>query len=290
MPLTAHFIGGCTIGDSPETGVVDPYQRVYGYPGLHVADGSAISANLGVNPSLTITAQAERAMSLWPNKGEADPGPRWGRTTSGSPRSHPCTRSCPRRPPVRCGCRSSGSAEFFSGHVTRGPRSRWHGCETRWFRSLPVIGSLVPGAVQQWLGTPRARPSSLPGRALVPFLGPGREGRSCSIDSASDREPRPRPRPRRRLRRPVRPADRPPGARGAGLLRDRAAHDAGRRDAGPQAEGDHPLRRPVVGLRRGCARHRPGDLHARGPGLRHVLRLPADGPGPRRRGRPHRRA
>ncbi|MFY9915484.1 MAG: GMC family oxidoreductase [Nocardioidaceae bacterium] len=74
-PLTAHFIGGCTIGDSVDTGVIDPYHRVYGHPGLHVLDGSAISANLGVNPSLTITAQAERALSLWPNKGEADPRP-----------------------------------------------------------------------------------------------------------------------------------------------------------------------------------------------------------------------
>ena len=78
MPLTAHFIGGCTIGESPETGVIDGYQRVFGHPGLHVADGSAISANLGVNPSLTITAQAERAMSFWPNKGEADPRPELG--------------------------------------------------------------------------------------------------------------------------------------------------------------------------------------------------------------------
>ncbi|MCW2752739.1 MAG: choD [Marmoricola sp.] len=77
-PLTAHFIGGCTIGDSPESGVIDGYQRVYGHPGLHIADGSAISANLGVNPSLTITAQAERAMSFWPNKGEADPRPALG--------------------------------------------------------------------------------------------------------------------------------------------------------------------------------------------------------------------
>jgi cholesterol oxidase len=77
-PLTAHFIGGCTIGESPETGVVDPYQRVFNYPGLHVVDGSAISANLGVNPSLTITAQAERAMSFWPNKGQADPRPPLG--------------------------------------------------------------------------------------------------------------------------------------------------------------------------------------------------------------------
>ena len=58
--------------------MIDPYQRVYGHPGLHVADGSAISANLGVNPSLTITAQAERAMAFWPNRGEADPRPRSG--------------------------------------------------------------------------------------------------------------------------------------------------------------------------------------------------------------------
>jgi cholesterol oxidase len=77
-PLTAHFLGGCTIGDSPDTGVVDAYQRVYGHPGLHVADGSAISANLGVNPSLTITAQAERAMALWPNRDEPDPRPPLG--------------------------------------------------------------------------------------------------------------------------------------------------------------------------------------------------------------------
>ncbi len=78
IPMTAHFLGGCAIGDSPETGVVDPYQRVYGHPGLHVVDGSTISANLGVNPSLTITAQAERAMALWPNKGAADPRPALG--------------------------------------------------------------------------------------------------------------------------------------------------------------------------------------------------------------------
>ncbi|WP_323793679.1 GMC family oxidoreductase [Nocardioides sp.] len=78
MPLTAHFIGGCAIGTSPEDGVIDGYQRVFNYQGLHVADGSAISANLGVNPSLTITAQAERAMALWPNKGEVDPRPALG--------------------------------------------------------------------------------------------------------------------------------------------------------------------------------------------------------------------
>ncbi len=78
IPLTGHLIGGCVIGDSPATGVVDPYHRVHGHPGLHVVDGSAIPANLGVNPALTITALAERAMSLWPNKGEPDPRPPLG--------------------------------------------------------------------------------------------------------------------------------------------------------------------------------------------------------------------
>ena len=78
VPMTAHFIGGCAIGDSPGTGVVDPYHRVYGYDGLHIVDGSTISANLGVNPSLTITAQAERALSFWPNKGENDARPSVG--------------------------------------------------------------------------------------------------------------------------------------------------------------------------------------------------------------------
>lgn len=78
VPMTAHFLGGCAIGDSPGSGVVDAYHRAYGHEGLHVVDGSTISANLGVNPSLTITAQAERAMSLWPNKGEPDRRPPLG--------------------------------------------------------------------------------------------------------------------------------------------------------------------------------------------------------------------
>jgi cholesterol oxidase len=58
--------------------VIDPYHRLFGHPGIHVVDGSAVSANLGVNPSLTITAQAERAMALWPNNGEPDPRPAQG--------------------------------------------------------------------------------------------------------------------------------------------------------------------------------------------------------------------
>ena len=75
IPMTAHFLGGCVIGATPHEGVIDPYHRVFGHPGLSVVDGSAVSANLGVNPSLTITAQAERAMAFWPNRGEEDPRP-----------------------------------------------------------------------------------------------------------------------------------------------------------------------------------------------------------------------
>lgn len=75
-PMTAHIIGGAVIGADPATGVVDPYHRVFGYEGLHVVDGAAVPANLGVNPALTITAMAERAMAFWPNKGEADQRPR----------------------------------------------------------------------------------------------------------------------------------------------------------------------------------------------------------------------
>ena len=78
IPLTAHFLGGAAIGDSAERGVIDPYQRVYNYPTMYIVDGASISANLGVNPSLCITAQAERAASLWPNKGEDDLRPKQG--------------------------------------------------------------------------------------------------------------------------------------------------------------------------------------------------------------------
>ncbi|MFI9028640.1 GMC oxidoreductase [Streptomyces sp. NPDC053560] len=91
-PLTAHFLGGCPIGEDADHGVIDPYHRLHGHPGISVVDGSAVSANLGVNPSLTITAQAERAMSFWPNKGEEDqrpaPGSPYTRLSAVAPR-HP---------------------------------------------------------------------------------------------------------------------------------------------------------------------------------------------------------
>jgi cholesterol oxidase len=96
IPLTAHFLGGAAIGDSQDSGVIDPYHRVYGYPTLSVVDGAAISANLGVNPSLSITAQAERAASLWPNNGELDQRPPQGqpyRRLAPIPPAHPVVPS-----------------------------------------------------------------------------------------------------------------------------------------------------------------------------------------------------
>ena len=68
-PTTAHILGGACMGQDADEGVIDVQHRVHGYPGLYVIDGSAISANPGVNPSLTITALAERAMSFIPTKG-----------------------------------------------------------------------------------------------------------------------------------------------------------------------------------------------------------------------------
>lgn len=77
-PFTAHILGGAPIGESPETGVLDAWHRVWVEEGLHIVDGTAVSANLGANPSLTIAAQAERAFAFWPNRGEPDPRPALG--------------------------------------------------------------------------------------------------------------------------------------------------------------------------------------------------------------------
>ncbi|PZT76191.1 MULTISPECIES: GMC oxidoreductase [unclassified Streptomyces] len=95
-PLTAHFLGGCPIGAGPDEGVIDPYHRLFGHPGISVVDGSAVSANLGVNPSLTITAQAERAMSFWPNKGEPDPRPAQGEAYERLPAVEPQAPAVPK--------------------------------------------------------------------------------------------------------------------------------------------------------------------------------------------------
>jgi cholesterol oxidase len=67
VSTTAHILGGCAIATGPEDGVIDGRFEVFGHPGLYVMDGSVIGANLGVNPSLTITALAEYACSRMPS-------------------------------------------------------------------------------------------------------------------------------------------------------------------------------------------------------------------------------
>ena len=69
IPTTAHILGGCTMGRTADEGVIDDHHQVFNYPGLYVIDGSSVSANPGVNPSLTICALAERAMGFVPRKG-----------------------------------------------------------------------------------------------------------------------------------------------------------------------------------------------------------------------------
>lgn len=68
IPTTAHMLGGAVMGASPEQGVIDKNNRIFGYQNMLVCDGSMISANPGVNPSLTITAISERAMARIPDK------------------------------------------------------------------------------------------------------------------------------------------------------------------------------------------------------------------------------
>jgi len=70
IPTTAHILGGAVVGKDAEHGVIDHEQRVFGYENLMICDGSAVPANPGVNPSLTITAMTERAMSKVPEKSQ----------------------------------------------------------------------------------------------------------------------------------------------------------------------------------------------------------------------------
>ena len=72
VPVSAHILGGCPMGNSREDGVTDKYHRVFGYDDMYVLDGSVIPANLGVNPSLTITAMTERAMHYIPEKSKSE--------------------------------------------------------------------------------------------------------------------------------------------------------------------------------------------------------------------------
>lgn len=98
IPTTAHILGGAVIGASPETGVVDARQRLFGYANLLVCDGSVVPANIGVNPSLTISALAERAMTFVPDSGA------WSSTATASmpsPNGSPPPSTAAPAPPAR---------------------------------------------------------------------------------------------------------------------------------------------------------------------------------------------
>ena len=69
IPSTAHILGGVPMGLTSESGVIDPDFKVHGYPNMYILDGSVVQGNLGVNPSFTITALAEYAMSKIPKNG-----------------------------------------------------------------------------------------------------------------------------------------------------------------------------------------------------------------------------
>ena len=112
---SAHFVGGIPIGERSETGAVDPYLRLFGQPGLHVIDGSVMPANPGVNPSLSITAVVERAIALWPNKGDEDTRPPLG---SGYERVDPVM---PHRPIVPAG--APGERASMRGRPTSSPNT-----------------------------------------------------------------------------------------------------------------------------------------------------------------------
>ncbi|MDO0910979.1 GMC family oxidoreductase [Streptomyces sp. DT2A-34] len=97
VPFTAHLMGGCPIGTDPAHSVTDPYHRVHGYPTLHITDASVIPGNLGQNPSLTITAMAERACATWPLAATPDLRPHQGEPYRPVPQLKVLTTACQTR-------------------------------------------------------------------------------------------------------------------------------------------------------------------------------------------------
>ncbi len=122
IPLTAHFLGGAAIGDSPEHGVIDPYQRVYNYPTLSVVDGAAISANLGVNPSLEHHRAGRAGGVAVAEQGRGGPAAGPGRGLQAA-RADPAraSRRARRRASARCGgsrANRSASRSARAGYQT----------------------------------------------------------------------------------------------------------------------------------------------------------------------------
>lgn len=138
-PTTAHILGGACMGEDAERGVIDAQHRVFNYQGLYVIDGSAVSANPGVNPSLTITALAERAMSLIPARPASLAGE--SRPDAGAPGKLPAT--------------SPGAERNLRGsHGGRGRGAVWF--SSTWGTTSPYIWTSSPTGAS----CPRARTAS----------------------------------------------------------------------------------------------------------------------------------
>ena len=258
VPMTAHFLGGCPIGAGPDSGVVDPYLRLYGHPGLHVVDGSAVPANLGVNPALTITALAERAFALWPNRGEADPRPAPGPSYRAYQVVAPVP---PRRPAVPAGApgalRTAGRPSEPVGSHPGGPDRERPGRDEHGHRHRRLDAGGDPGPQRSGhAGHRRQLGDRLPHRGGAGR--PRRAGRP-GLPGSGPRGGRPGPDPGRpagrRRRAPPAGPGRPGERAAAGHRPGRHAAPAGR--AGEQRRGDGAAAAGHRGRLRDAVRHQP---------------------------------
>ena len=221
-------------------------------------------------------------MALWPNKGEADPRPELGaayaRVAPVAPKHPVVPDAAPgalRLPSSTSGCPNWSRPRA----VTRAVAGSGPGSRDLPPRAVPAPPRRTTSHDRSAIEWPDA--GSRPGSATL--------GMRPSPERSSPRRlppvSNPTTCPRRRLRRPVRPADRPPRPRGAGLLRDRPARRCRSPRCWPRTRRRSSSPAGPSACTRRAPRGRRRPVRRRGPGVRHLLRLPGDGPGARRRGR-----
>ena len=143
-PTTAHFIGGCPIGDSLTTAVVDSYQRLYGHPGLHVIDSSTITANLDVNPALTSPRCRSGRSRCGPTRANPTHVFPSAPLTSGFRRSGRAIRSCPKTRRRRFADQRSNSAANHHDEIICSTRLKPVDDESPWFSVEPCSSLPFP--------------------------------------------------------------------------------------------------------------------------------------------------